>query len=124
MVKKLVALLAVVAVIVAAGLVFSTPTWAGCTGTSCIGAAVNEVNPSPTGDTLPAIIKKIVNLLLYVIGAVSVIMIVIGGIKYTISNGDSSAVTSAKNTIFYAVIGVVVAILAYAIVNFVVGTFI
>ena len=55
-----------------------------------------------------------------IIGAVSVVMLIIGGIRYTTSQGDSSAVTSAKNTILYAVIGLVVAILAYAIVNFVV----
>jgi hypothetical protein len=50
-------------------------------------------------------------------------MIVIGGIKYTTSNGDSSAITSAKNTILYSVVGLVVAILAFAIVNFVLGAF-
>ena len=51
-------------------------------------------------------------------------MIVIGGIKYTVSNGDTTAVTSAKNTILYAVIGLVVAIMAYAIVSFVITRFI
>ena len=51
------------------------------------------------------------------------IMIVIGGIKYTTSNGDASAVSGAKNTILYAVIGLLVAISAYAIVNFVVAKF-
>ena len=124
MIKKLTALLAVVAVMAAVGVFVSSPALAACTGTACICEAVNNVNPSPNGDTLPAIIKKIVNLLLYVIGAVSVIMIVVGGIKYVVSNGDSSAVTSAKNTIFYAVIGVIVALLAYAIVNFVISAFI
>jgi len=68
-------------------------------------------------------VKDIINVLLFIIGVVSVIMIIIGGIKYTLSNGDSSAITSAKNTIMYAVIGLVVALLAYAIVNFVVSTF-
>ena len=71
---------------------------------------------------LGTLIKDIINLLLYVLGAVAVIMIVIGGIKYTTSNGDSSAVTSAKNTIMYSVIGLIVAILAYAIVNFVIDS--
>jgi multisubunit Na+/H+ antiporter MnhB subunit len=61
--------------------------------------------------------------LLFLIGAVSVIMLIIGGIRYTISQGDSSAVTSAKNTILYAIIGIIVALLAYAIVNFVLGSF-
>jgi hypothetical protein len=49
-------------------------------------------------------------------------MLVFGGFKYIISGGDSSKVTSAKNTIIYAIIGLIIVILAYAIVNFVVGT--
>ncbi len=65
------------------------------------------------------LIKKVVNLLLWAIGIVSVIMIIIGGIRYATSNGDSTQVTAAKNTIMYAVIGLVIAIFAYAIVNFV-----
>lgn len=68
--------------------------------------------------------KTITNVLLFIIGAVSVIMLVIGGIRYTVSAGDSSAVTGAKNTILYAIIGLVVAILAYAVVNFVIGAFV
>lgn len=68
-------------------------------------------------------IKNVVNVLLYLLGAIAVIMIVVGGIKYTTSNGDSSGVTSAKNTILYSVIGLVVALLAYAIVNFVLAQF-
>jgi hypothetical protein len=50
-------------------------------------------------------------------------MLIIGGIRYVVSGGDSSAVTSAKNTILYAVVGIVVALLAYALVNFVIGSF-
>ena len=65
------------------------------------------------------LIKKVVNLLLWAIGIVSVIMIIIGGIRYATSNGDSNQVTAAKNTIMYAVIGLVIPIFAYAIVNFV-----
>lgn len=66
-----------------------------------------------------SIFKTIVNIILFVIGAVAVIMIIIGGVRYVVSGGDSSAVGAAKNTILYAVVGLVVAILAYAIVNFV-----
>jgi hypothetical protein len=67
--------------------------------------------------------QTITNVLLFVIGAISVIMLIIGGIRYVVSGGDSSAVTSAKNTILYAVIGIIVAILAYAMVNFVITSF-
>lgn len=67
--------------------------------------------------------RTITNVLLFIIGAISVIMLIIGGIRYVVSGGDSSAVTAAKNTILYAVIGIIVALLAFAIVNFVLGSF-
>ncbi len=69
------------------------------------------------------IFRTITNVMLFLIGAISVIMLIIGGIRYVVSGGDSSAVTAAKNTILYAIVGVVVAILAYAVVNFVIGSF-
>lgn len=69
------------------------------------------------------IFKTITNVLLFIIGAISVIMLIIGGIRYVVSGGDAGAVTSAKNTILYAVVGIVVAILAYAVVNFVITSF-
>ena len=69
------------------------------------------------------VFKTITNVLLFIIGAISVIMLIIGGIRYVVSGGDSGAVTSAKNTILYAVVGIVVAILAYALVNFVISSF-
>ena len=73
--------------------------------------------------TLGQQIQNVINVLLFIIGAVSVIMIILGGIRYVLSNGDSSQITAAKNTILYAVIGLIVALLAYAIVNFVVTQF-
>ncbi|USN96553.1 MAG: hypothetical protein H6797_05850 [Candidatus Nomurabacteria bacterium] len=69
------------------------------------------------------IFRTITNVLLFLIGAISVIMLIIGGIRYVVSGGDSTAVQNAKNTILYAIVGVVVAILAYAVVNFVVSSF-
>ncbi len=72
----------------------------------------------PTG-----IFKKITDVLLFIIGAIAVIMLVIGGIRYTISGGDQNSVTAAKNTILYAIVGIIVAILAYAIIGFVTGSF-
>jgi hypothetical protein len=46
-------------------------------------------------------------------------MLIVGGLRYITSNGDAQGATSAKNTILYAIIGLIVAILAYAIINFV-----
>ena len=76
-----------------------------------------------TTETIPTYITKIVNGLLYVLGAVSVIVIIFAGVFYTTSVGDPKMVEKAKNTLMYAVIGLVVALLAYAIVNFVTGQF-
>jgi hypothetical protein len=77
-----------------------------------------------SGISLKAAIKVVVNVLMFIVGAVSVIMIIIGGLKYVVSNGDSNQIQSAKNTILYAVIGIVVALLAFAIVSFVVDAFV
>lgn len=74
-------------------------------------------------DDLPSMIKTVINILLFLIGIIAVVAIIIGGIRYTTSNGDSGAIKSAKDTILYAVIGLIVAIMSYAIVNFVVGAF-
>lgn len=68
-----------------------------------------------------SIFTTVVNVLLFIIGALSVIMLIWGGIRYTTSAGNSAAVTSAKNTIMYAIIGLVVAFLAFAVVNWVLG---
>ena len=85
---------------------------------------VKEGIKSAGGDnnqiTIGSAIKSIIDIMLFALGAVAVIMIVIGGIRYTTSNGDSNGIQGAKNTILYAVVGLVVAILAYAMVNFVV----
>lgn len=93
----------------------------GASPASQVQTGVNKIGGG--GQKLMPKIKTIVNVLLFVLGAVAVIMIVIGGIRYVVSGGESSAVTGAKNTILYAVIGLVVAVLAYAIVNFVLDAF-
>ena len=66
-----------------------------------------------------SIFRTITNILLFLVGAISVIMLVIGGIRYVVSGGDQQAVTNAKNTILYAIVGIIVAFLAFAAVNFV-----
>ena len=67
------------------------------------------------------IFKQVTNTVLYVVGIIAVIMLIIGGIKYVVSGGDSKKVTDAKNTVLYAIIGLVIAFLAFAIVNFVIS---
>ncbi len=68
-------------------------------------------------------ITTITNTLLLIVGITAVIMLIIGGFQYIFSTGSQDRVASAKNTILFSIIGIVVALLAYAIVNFVVGRF-
>lgn len=83
----------------------------------------NAVGGNDAGGSLGSLIGTVINILLFILGAIAVVMIVIGGIKYSTSNGDSGNIKSAKDTILYSVIGLVVALLAYAIVNFVIDSF-
>lgn len=69
------------------------------------------------------VFKIVTNTLLYIVGAISVIMIVVAGVMYTISSGDSAKVTRAKNMLTYAIVGLVVAFIAFAIVNWVMTLF-
>lgn len=70
------------------------------------------------------VFSQVSSVLLFIVGAIAVIMIIIGGLRYVISGGDASQVQAAKNTILYALVGIIVAILAYAVVNFVIGSFV
>lgn len=71
------------------------------------------------GTDLNSIVKAVINIMSAIVGIVAVIMLIVGGFKYVTSNGDSSAISSAKSTITYALVGVVIAVLAQAIVQFV-----
>ncbi len=74
-------------------------------------------------DNANELIGTIVNTLLFLVGALSTVMIIVGGIFYVISNGDSGKIARAKNTITYAVVGLVVAFVAFAIINWIIKLF-
>lgn len=90
---------------------------------------VQEGAEAARADGMPAelvgpegIFTQITNTILYIVGIISVIMLVWGGLRYIMSGGDSKKITDAKNTILYAIIGLIIAVLAFAIVNFVLNT--
>ena len=86
------------------------------------GAETAKANGMPSDLVgVNGVFTKITNTVLYAVGIISVIMLIYGGLRYVISGGDSKKVTDAKNTIMYAIIGLIISILAYAIVNFVIN---
>lgn len=94
-----------------------TNTKAVCEGLALTGGKCGKEAADEKG--VASTIKTVISILSLLIGVVAVIMIIIGGFKYIISLGDSSNINSAKNTILYALIGLVVVALAQIIVRFV-----
>mgnify|MGYP003092074704 FL=1 len=91
--------------------------------------SVQEGAEAARADGMPAeligdngVFSRLTNTILLVVGLISVIMLVYGGLRYILSGGDSKKVTDAKNTILYAIIGLIISLLAYAIVHFVLNS--
>ena len=80
---------------------------AGCDGSS--------------SDQLPITIINILNVVIGISGLIAVIFIIIGGFNYMTSSGDAAKIKKAKDTILYACIGLVVCVIAFAIVNWVIA---
>lgn len=78
----------------------------GDTGSDCSGSGVTDF------------ISKVVSILSYVVGVAAIIVIILSGLRYITAAGDSAKITSAKNTLIYALIGIAVAALAQFLVNF------
>lgn len=91
----------------------------------CTGANL-EFTDNPTSgcssgsatDKINSIVHTVVNLLSAVVGIVAVVMIIVGGLRYITSGGNDTSVTSAKNTILYAIIGLIIVALAQILVRF------
>ncbi len=98
----------------------ASPVLVSATPASEIKKGVNKSGGDSGRDNLGKDIKNITNLLLFLVGVIAVIAIVISGLRFVTANGNQDQVTSARNGVLYAVVGIVVALMAYAIVYFVV----
>jgi hypothetical protein len=82
---------------------------------------IGEGQPTELLTGADAIIPRFINIMLFSVGILAVVMLIYGGLRYVISGGNDSKVKDAKNTILYAIVGLIVAILGYALVNWVVA---
>lgn len=106
----------------------TNPTYAAasiCTQPN-VSDEIKAANGCPSTDiaNIEDVIINVINAVVFVLGAVSAVFIIVGGVNYMTSTGDSAKVEKAKKTILYAVIGLVICVLAFAIVNFVVANII
>lgn len=82
---------------------------------------VKDIDLPGKNTSSEAVLSNVINMALYVVGIIAVVMIIVAGVQMATSAGDPRKVAKAKSTMIYSVIGLLVAILAYAIVNFVIG---
>ena len=80
-------------------------------------------NAANSGKDFNGVIDTVINTMLFIVGILSVAMIIYSGIRYVTAHGDKSQIESAKNTLIYSIVGLVIAIVAYAVVNWVLGLF-
>lgn len=116
--KKIVTITATLALAIVGGFLLSQAASAVGIYDAC-STDPNNIVCANSGESVDPVIKTVIRYLLIISGIVSVVMVIIGGLKYSTSNGDSAKLSSAKNTIMYAIIGVIISALAYAIVDYV-----
>jgi len=90
-----------------------------CSGIGLTSAQNNGCKDNADSPTLTSVIHTVINILSYLIGIAAIIMILVGGFKYITAGGESNKITSAKNAIVFALIGLVIASLAQILVRFV-----
>lgn len=123
--KTMLGLLALPVFVLGLSVVSATfqPVEVNAQGNLSIGEGANKAKSEDQQDSLDGdtgVFSIITQVLLFLVGAISVIMLVVGGIRYVVSGGDSSAVQSAKSTILYAIVGIVISLIAFAVVRFVI----
>ncbi len=120
-------LMLVLTFVLGAGLAVVPPALAASDPTTIIGHACDDAGFLPGCDDgqkldagSPTVLQKIVNVFLFSGGIVAFIFVIIGGLRYITSTGDSTRIESAKNTLLYAIIGLIVTIVAVPISAFVI----
>jgi len=95
-----------------------------CTGAnSAAGQGGNDCNAGGNDNNdLKALAARVVNIISLLVGIVAIIMIIYGGFRYITSGGDSGRVGNAKNTLIYAIIGLIIVALSQFIVHYVLTT--
>jgi cytochrome bd-type quinol oxidase subunit 2 len=92
-----------------------------CGGTNASASDNSNCNTGAANTQVSSIMTNVINFFSLLVGIVSVIMIIIGGFQYVTSNGDSGKISTAKNTIIFALVGLIIVAMSQFIVHFVLG---
>lgn len=92
-----------------------------CQGSN-VGSNTTTCDSNSSTTSLTNLAAKVISIFSVLVGVVAVIMVIFGGFKYITSGGDSNSVSGAKNTLIYAIVGLIIVALAQFIVHFVLNT--
>lgn len=101
------------------GLVYTQNAFAAGNGLTNVQSGVTTTETAAGGLSMQTVISTVIGTMLFIVGLLAVVMLIYGGIRYVTSHGDKAQVTAAKETIMYAVVGLVVAIAAFAVVQWI-----
>ncbi len=124
--KRILVILSILSLVVVSPLMIWSPAGAldiykdACSGPA---GSQSQLCKDKTNSSLNGLVKVVVDFLMWLAVIISVIVIILSGIKYATSGGEAQKISSAKNTLLGAVIGVAVAILAHAMVSFILKQF-
>lgn len=128
--KKFFIAVSLMVVMAMGGAVQASPVAMATASDNALSEACSAVPDSPAcngetqnSDRLGGIGRNIINTALFIVGVLAVAMIVFAGLRYAMSSGDKKRVEQSKQILIYSVVGLIVALMAYAIVNFVLGKF-
>lgn len=91
----------------------------GTAGTGSSAVCTDDSNTSAANDPIVSKLRNIARIIAFIAGAAAIILILVGSLQYVTSNGDSNKIKSARDTVIYALIGLVVIVLAATIIEFV-----
>lgn len=101
------------------GLVYTQNAFAAGNGLTNVQSGVTTTKDAAGGLSMQTVISTVIGTMLFIVGLLAVVMLIYGGIRYVTSHGDKAQVTAAKETIMYAVVGLVVAIAAFAVIQWI-----
>lgn len=125
MIKKIAAGLLMVAITLASFVYAAHPAIAAndWTDKACNDSSLDEAQKAALGcernQTAPSVVEGIINGIITIVGILAVAIIVVGGQRFIVSQGDPAKIAAARGMIIYGVVGLVITLLAFAIVNFI-----
>jgi hypothetical protein len=124
LIKNMMASLGLLSLMLAPALVVTAPARADsksavCQGVNAASGVDSDSCGTSSGEGVDSLVEKIIDILSWVVGVVAVIAIIVGGLRFILAGGDAGKIASARNTILYAIVGLVIVAIAQLIVLFV-----